>query len=122
MEGSIEKVLNEMPTAQLVKIIQAALAAMSETEQINFIAKYIDARTSLTRLGANDPLAFLDEVEEFCLDCLNCTFYSDEDDIETYFSENHYDYSYYDDNWDYEEYFSNTEWASTFARLFKGCF
>jgi len=124
MESSIEKKLCEMPTSQLVKIIQAALTTMNETEQISFIAKYIDARTSLTRLGANDPAAFLDEVEAFCLDCLNCAYYSDENDIETYFAKNYYNsyyYNsyYYDYDWDYDEYYANTEWAGTFAKLFK---
>ena len=38
----------------------------------------------------------MDEVEEFCSDCLNCAFCSDEDDIETYFSENQYDNYYID--------------------------
>ncbi len=119
MDDSIEKKLSEMPAARLVKIIQAALATMNEAEQIRFIAKYIDARTSLSRLGADDPEAFIDEVDSFCLDCLNGAYYSDEDDIETYFSENRYDASYYDDEWDYDEYYSNTEWACTFGRLFK---
>ena len=40
MEDFVEKKLYEMPTPQLVKIVQAALAIMSETEQISFIAKY----------------------------------------------------------------------------------
>ena len=119
MDSPIEKKLSEMPAAELIKIIQAALAAMGETEQINFIAKFIDAHTALTRLGANDPEAFLDEVEEFCLDCLNGAYYSDEEDIETYFSENRYGRSYYDDDWDYGEYFSDSEWAENFARLFR---
>ena len=108
-----------MTTARLVKILLAALETMDETEQIDFIAKHIDARTSLVRLGADKPGAFLDDVESFCLDCLNGEYYSDEDDIETYFSNNNYDNSYYDYEWDYDEYFSNTEWAETFSRLFK---
>ena len=119
MDDSIDKKLSEMPTAQLVKIIQAALALMVESDQISFIAKYIDARTSLTRLGADNPVTFLDNVETFCLNCLNCAYYSSEDDVEAYFSENRYDSSYYDDEWDYDEYYSNTEWAGTFSQLFK---
>ena len=119
MIDAIEKRLFEMPTAQLVKIIQAALAAMEETDQIGFIAKYIDACTSLKRLGADDPEAFIDEVETFCLNCLNRAYYSGEDDIEEYFSENNDDYSYYNDEWDYGEYYSNAVWAVTFSRLFK---
>jgi hypothetical protein len=117
MNNSIEKKLNQMPTTQLVEMVQAALATMSESMQISFIAKYIDAKSSLARLGADDPVAFSNEVEAFCLNCLNGEYYSDENDIETYFSENRYDDSYYDDDWDYDEYFSNTEWAGTFERL-----
>lgn len=108
-----------MTTARLVKIVLAALDTMQETMQINFIAKHIDARTSLSWLGADDSEAFLDEVEKFCLDCLNEVYYSDEDDIETYFNENVYDDYYYENEWDYYEYFSNAEWAQTFLRLFK---
>jgi hypothetical protein len=119
MTDSVEKKLSEMSTARLVKIILAALEEMNETEQISFIAKHIDARTSLSRLGADDPEAFINEVERFCIDCLNENYYSDEDDIEEYFSNNDYDDYYYDDEWDYNEYFSNTEWAETFSRLFK---
>lgn len=119
MEDTIVKKLSEMPSAKLVKIIQAALETMEETKQISFIAKYIDAKTSLTRLGANDSTAFLDEVEEFCQSCLNREYYSDEDDIEEYFSSNRYDSSYYDDDWDYDEYYADTEWAKTFEHLFK---
>ena len=119
MDDPIEKKLSEMPTSQLVRVIQAALETMGESDQINFIAKHIDARTSLTRLGANDPEAFIDEVETFCLNCLNGTFYSDEEDINAFFSENRYDDTYYDDDWDYGEYYANTEWADTFSQLFK---
>ena len=105
-----------MPANKLVKIVQAALATMSDSEQIDFIAKYIDARTILDRLD-NDPAAFIDEVETFCLRCLNREYYSDEDEIESYFSRSSYDAYYYDDEWDYDEYYSNTEWAGTFTRL-----
>ena len=119
MNDTIEKKLYDMPARQLVEIIQAALAAMDEPSQINFIAKYIDAHTSLVRLGVDDPALFSDEVEAFCLSCLNGEYYADEDDIETYFSENQFHDSYYDDEWDYDEYYSNTEWANTFERLFK---
>ena len=118
MNNSIEKKLSQMPTTQLVEIVQAALATMGESLQISFIAKYIDAKSSLARLGADDPVAFSDEVESFCFSCLNGEHYSDENDIETYFSEKRYDDSYYDD-WDYDEYFSKTEWAGTFGRLFE---
>jgi hypothetical protein len=119
MIESIEPKLSGMTTARLVKIVLAALDTMNETAQINFIAKHIDARASLARLGADDPEAFLEEVEGFCLDCLNEAYYSDDDDVETYFSNNDYDSSYYDDEWDYDEYYSNTEWAETFSRLFR---
>ena len=115
----IEQKLSGMETARLVKIVLAALDTMSETEQINFIAKHIDAKASLSRLGKDDPETFLSEVEEFCLACLNEEYYSDEDDVEEYFSCNDYDSSYYDDDWDYNEYYSNTEWAETFSNLFR---
>ena len=94
MHDTIEQKLSAMPAAKLVKIVQAVLAAMEESEQISFIAKYIDAKTSLNRLGADDSAAFMDEVEAFCLSCLNCEYYSDEDDIEEYFSNNRYNSSY----------------------------
>ena len=119
MDNQIEKKLSEMSTTKLIKIIQAALTTMSESEQIDFIAKHIDARTSLNRLGSNDPVAFMDEVEAFCMSCLNCEYYSDEDDMEAYFSRNRYDAHYYNDEWDYDEFYSNTEWARTFAHLFR---
>ena len=119
MSESIEQKLSGMPTVQLVKIILAALDTMGETAQINFIAKHIDAQTSLTRLGEDDPEAFIDEVHGFCMACLNGEYYSDEDEIEEYFSNNEYADYYYDDGWDYDEYFRNTEWAETFSRLFQ---
>lgn len=118
MDNSIEKKLCEMPTAKLVKIILASLETMDESSQISFIAKHIDAGTSLTRLGADNPEAFINEVKEFCLSCLNGDYYADEDDIEAYFTENH-SYDDYYDEWDYDDYFGDTEWSSTFERLFK---
>jgi hypothetical protein len=119
MAEEIEKRLSEMAAPQLVKIVLAALDTMGESEQTDFIAKHIDARISLSRIGAYDSQVFLDEVEEFCLDCLNGVYYSDESDIEAYFSENDYGDSYYDDDWDYDEFYGNTEWAGTFSRLFE---
>jgi hypothetical protein len=116
---SIEQELLGMATTRLVKIVLAALGTMGETEQINFIAKHIDARASLSHLGEDNPEAFLDKVEKFCLACLNGDFYSDENDIEEYFSDNDYDDAYYDDDWNYAEYYSNTEWAVTFTKLFR---
>jgi tetratricopeptide (TPR) repeat protein len=115
----IEQKLSGMATARLVKIVLAALDTMGETELINFIAKHIDARASLARLGEDDPETFLGEVEAFCLACLNGEYYSDEDDVEEYFSSNDYHSSYYDDDWDYGEYYRNTEWAETFSKLFR---
>jgi hypothetical protein len=108
-----------MSTAELATIVLSALGTMEKRKQIDFIAKHIDAWISLTRLGANRPKAFLDEVETLCMDCLNKAHYSDEDDVETYFSENAYDSSYYDEDWDYAEYYRNTEWAKAFTKLFK---
>ena len=119
MNESVEQILVRMDASRLVKIVLAALDIMGETEQINFIAKHIDARSSLSRLGEDDPEAFLDEVEAFCLDCMNEEFYSDEDDVEEYFSNNDYGGSYYDDDWDYDEYYSNTEWAESFSKPFR---
>jgi hypothetical protein len=119
MIETIEQKLSGMPATRLVKIVLAALDTMGETEQINFIAKYIDARASLSRLGKDDPETFLSEVETFCLACLNEEYYSDEDDVEEYFSNNAYNSSYYDDDWDYDEYYRNSEWAETFSRLFR---
>ena len=49
MIESIEQELSKMATARLVEIVLAALGTMGETDQINFIAKYIDARASLSR-------------------------------------------------------------------------
>ena len=120
MSELIEQKLLEMESPRLVEIILAALDTMEEAKQINFIAEHIDAQISLTRLGADDPEAFLDEVEAFCLDCLNEVYYSDEDDIDEYFLDNNndYEYSYYDD-WDDGEYYSNSEWAKKFTQLFK---
>jgi hypothetical protein len=116
---SVEQKLSEMTAKKLVEIILSALDTMEEAEQTDFIAKHIDARESLARLGADNPEAFLKEVEKFCLDCLNETYYTDEDDIEEYFSSRAYDSHYYDDEWDYDEYYDNTEWAAIFAKLFK---
>jgi hypothetical protein len=108
-----------MTTKQLVKIVLYALETMGTSEQTDFIARHIDARTSLARLGADDPAAFLKEVEAFCQDCMDEKYYSDEEDVEEYFSGNEYDHSYYDDEWDYDEYYSNTEWAKAFSKLFR---
>lgn len=121
MAESIKQKLSKIPAAQLVEIVLAALDTMGETEQINFITRYVDARISLTRLGADDAETFLNEVEVFCLDCLNGTYYSSEDDIEEYFLSisNNHNSSYYNDEWDYDEYYSHTEWAETFSRLLK---
>ena len=119
MIESVNQKLSEMTAARLVKIVLAALDTMGETEQINFVAKYIDARTSLERLGEDNPEVFLDEVEVFCLACLNGEYYSDESDIEEYFSSHDYRGAFYDDDWDYDEYYSNTEWVKSFSRLFK---
>jgi len=113
----IEKKLSEMTTARLVKIVLAALDEMSEKKQVIFIARHIDAQTSLKRLGADDSGVFLNEVEEFCQGCLDGAFYTDEEDIHIYFSENNYGYSHHDE-WDYDEFYNNTEWAKNFTRLF----
>lgn len=115
----VENKLSEMTAERLVKIVLAALDKMEDAEQIDFIAKHIDAQISLERSGVDDSAAFLDEVEEFCRNCLNKAYYSDENDIEEYFSSNDYHSSYYDDDWDYDEYFGNTEWVKIFSRLFK---
>ena len=114
---SIEQKLLKMGTTRLTEIVIRALDTMGETEQINFIAKYIDAQESLARLGVDDPEAFLSEVDRFCLACLNEEYYSDEDDIEEYFSSREYDSSYYDEDWDYDEFYSNSEWAEVFTKL-----
>jgi hypothetical protein len=115
----LEQKLSNMEKAQLVEMVLAALDIMDENEQIDFIAKYIDVQSILSRLGKDDPNLFLSEVEAFCLACLNEEYYSDEDDIEEYFSNNDYSSSYYDDDWDYDEYYSNTDWAETFSKLFR---
>ena len=119
MNEPVEHILIGMAAERLVKIVLAALNTMGETEQINFIAKHIDARVSLSRIGEDDPEAFLDEVDAFCLDCMNGEYYSDEDDVEEFFSNNDYSGAYYDDDWDYDEYYSNTEWAETFSKMFR---
>ena len=119
MNEPVEHILSGMAAARLVKIVLAALDTMGEEEQINFIAKHIDARSSLSRLGEDDPEAFLAEVDAFCLSCMNGEHYSDEDDVEEYFSNNDYGSEYYDDDWDYDEYYSNTEWAEVFSKLFR---
>jgi hypothetical protein len=116
---TIERKLSEMTVTRLVEIILAALDTMDETEQINFLAKHIDARASLSRLGKDNPETFLEEVDAFCLACLNGKYYFNEDDVEEYYSNNDYDDAYYDDDWDYDEYYSNTEWAETFSKLFR---
>jgi hypothetical protein len=116
---SIEQKLSGMTAKQLVEIVLFALDTMSGAEQIDFIATHIDAQTSLVRLGADNPEAFLDEVENFCLDCLNEVYYSSEDDVEDYFSMDDYDSFYDSDEWDYDEYYSDTEWAKTFSKEFK---
>ena len=64
-----------MTTARLVKIVLAALNGMNETEQIDFIARHIDAQISLKRLGADDPGTLSDGVEEFCQARLDGAFY-----------------------------------------------
>ena len=119
MNNSIEDKLHQMPTKQLVEIVQSALATMDESLQISFVAKYIDAKSSLTRLGADDSVAFLNDVKTFCSDCLNRKYFADENDIETYFNENSFHGSYYDDDWEYDDFYDNTEWAATFVRLFE---
>ena len=119
MNDSVEQILSGMATMRLVKIVLAALNTMGETEQINFIAKHIDAQVSLSRLGEDDPEAFLDEVDAFCLECMNKEYYSDEEDVEEFFSNNDYDGAYSDDDWDYNEYYSNTEWAEAFSKMFR---
>jgi hypothetical protein len=91
---------------------------MGETEQINFIARHIDAKLSLSRLANDEPVAFLNAVDAFCLDCKNRLYYSDEDDVAEYYSENRYSNGYYDDDWDYDEYYKNSEWAKIFSRMF----
>ena len=118
MIDTIEDKLSGMPVARLVEIVLAALDTMGETKQIDFIAKHIDARESLSRLGEDNPESFLRKVDAFCLACLNCEYYSDEDDIEEYFSNNDYDDDFYDNEWDYDEYYRNTEWAENFSKLF----
>ena len=119
MLESIERELSGMAAARLVKIVLAALYTMGEKEQIDFIAKHISAKASLSRLGEDDPEAFLEEVDAFCLDCLNGEYYSDESDVEECFSNRDYDGAFYDDDWDYDEYYGNTEWAETFTKLFR---
>ncbi|MCL2815119.1 MAG: hypothetical protein FWD23_11020 [Oscillospiraceae bacterium] len=116
---SIENTLSAMPTARLVKIVLAALEKMSEVEQIEFIARYIDAKTSLQRSGADDSVSFLEELEKFCRNCLDNVYYTDEQEIEDFFIDNDHRRSYYDDGWDYGEYFETTEWSKNFTRLFK---
>jgi len=119
MTEQIKKKLSDMTAERLAAIVLAALDEMNDAKQIDFIARHIDARSSLLRLGEDDPKAFIDEVDVFCQDCLNAAFYSDESDIEDFFMENSYDQYGYDDEWDYDEYYKNTEWAETFSRLFK---
>jgi hypothetical protein len=89
---------------------------MEETEQIDFIARRVDARTSLIRLGAGGPEAFLEEVGKFCLGCLNEAYDSGEYAIEAYFLNRAYDYG---DEWEDDEYYRGTEWAEAFSKLFK---
>jgi hypothetical protein len=68
MNESIESKLLEMPAARLAKIVMAALGAMGEADQINFVAKHIDARASLERLGAGrDIYIYLRREDEFRL-------------------------------------------------------
>ena len=118
MEKSIESKLSETPASKLVKIILAALETMDEEAQSNFIAKHIDAKISLARLSSDDPEAFIEEVETFCLSCLDGDFYTSDSDVEEYFSDS-YSYGSYDDDWDYDEFYRNTEWAGIFAKLLK---
>ncbi|MDR3120637.1 MAG: hypothetical protein LBU58_04805 [Clostridiales bacterium] len=118
-DQAVKSKLLSMPTERLVQIVLAALETMDQIEQLDFIARHIDAQASLKNLGADDPEAFLEEVDEFCLDCLNEVYFSDDEEIEDYFSDNGYGRDYYDDDWDYAEFYRNTEWAENFSRLFK---
>lgn len=115
----IEERLAKMTAAKLIEIVLAALETMDEETQIDFIAEHIDAQISLVKIGGGDKESFLNEVNDFCNDCLNNAYYSDESDIEEYFSTNHYNNYYYDDDWDYDEYYSHMEWPAIFMRLFK---
>ena len=86
----IEKKLSEMETPQLAKILMAALDMMTEEKQIYFIAKHIDAGVSLSRLHADDPKAFLSEVDTFCSKCLSGVYYIDVEEMEEHFYQNNY--------------------------------
>ena len=90
-----------------------------QPKNFEFIANNIDARASLERLGADDPKAFLDEVDAFCQNCLNEVYYSSEEYIVEYFSDRDYGSNYYSDDWNYDEYYSETEWAETFVKIKK---
>ena len=118
MNDLLESMLQRMSATQLVSIVLASLDRMKEVDRINFVAKYIDAHISLLYLGNDNPKDFLNEVNVFKLDIMNKLYYSDEDEIEDYFSNSDYN-NYYDDDYDYDEYYTNTEWAETFSKLFE---
>jgi len=108
-----------MEPARLVEIVLAALDTMDESEFINFVAKHINAKESLALLDADDPEAFLDAVETFCQNCLNKEYYTDDEEVEEYFSNSEYEYYYYDDERDYSEYYHYSQWAKGFSELFR---
>lgn len=102
----LKNLLLQKEKEYLSELVLMLLYKLDDEKQMDFTAKYINAKVVLSELNKLESDDFLNEVSEFCETCLDGQYY-----VET-------EYDDYSDSYDEREY-EDSDWAKKFAKYFR---